>query len=186
MIDNQLEDKLKENAEAIFGKGKEPPAGHRVRFEQRLKAIKMEHEKGTVLSKKRTKGAVSASNKVFSLKTWIITSVASVAILIGFVFLLNLYTAKSQETELSIVRGYYHLLLEEKVFTTCQLIQQVDESYRETLFSNVAFIENEPAPEAQLPDDELIKLITCFYSKKIETLENLQNIILSIKSVNNN
>ena len=159
MTNNQLEGKLKENAEVIFGQGKEISAGHRERFEQRLK--------------------VFSGHKGVSWKTRLITAIASAAVLAGVVFLLNQHFKKVEETELSIIRSYYHLLLEEKADATRQLILQVDESHREILFSNVAFIENEPVPDVQLPDDEFIKLITSFYSKKIETLQNLQNSIIS-------
>ena len=165
MTNNQLEDKLKENAEVIFGQGKELSAGHRERFEQRLKAI--------------------SGQKGVSWKIRLTTAVASAAVLAGVVFLLNQYVKKAEESELSIVRSYYHLLLEEKADATRQLILQVDESHRDILFSNVDYIEDEPMPDVQLPDDEFIKLITGFYSKKIETLQNLQNSIISTVLVKN-
>ena len=164
MHDNQLEDKLKVNAEVIFGHGKELSPGHRERFEQRLKKLNAGQKESPGMTKKTI---------------WITTSVAAASILFGVVFLLGPHTKKPQETELSIVHSYYHLLLEEKAFVTRQLIQHIDESQRGILYSNVEFIENEPVPEIQLPDSELIKFITSFYSKKIETLENLQNIIAS-------
>jgi hypothetical protein len=46
----------------------------------------------------------------------------------------------------------------------------------------VEFIENKPVPDIQIPDDEYIILIASFYTRKIETLQNIQNIIKASES----
>jgi len=164
MIDNQLENKLRENAGIIFGQGKEPPAGHRERFEQRLKAK-----------------AVRKSGRVAVWKTGLITTAAA-AVLTGFIFLLNPFAKERPNAELADVRNYYNILLEEEVETTLQLIQAMDETQREILFDNVELIENEVIPDVQIPDDEYIILIASFYTDKIEILQNMQNIIRTTAS----
>ena len=167
MIDSLLENRIKENAEAIFGLDIEPPDGHRRRFEQRLKAVRVGQEE-TVDGK---------PGKIASWKVGLFTTVAAAAVVIGFVFLLNPFAKEQNNHALAEVRNYYNILLEEQADATRQLIRQVDESYRETLFANVDFIENEPLPDVQIPDDEYIILIAGFYATKIETLQNIQNII---------
>ena len=164
MFDTQLENKLRENANMIFGQGKEPPAGHRERFEQRLKAK-----------------AVRKSGRVAVWKTGLITTAAA-AVLTGFIFLLNPFAKERPNAELADVRNYYNILLEEEVETTLQLIQAMDETQREILFDNVELIENEVIPDVQIPDDEYIILIASFYTDKIEILQNMQNIIRTTAS----
>ena len=164
MFDTQLENRLKENAGMIFGQGKEPPAGHRERFEQRLKAR-----------------VIRKSGRVAVWKTGLITTAAA-AVLTGFIFLLNPFAVKQQNTELADVRNYYNMLLEEEVETTLQLIQQVDETLREILLDNVELIENEPIPDVQITDDEYIILVASLYTNKIEILQNMQNIIRTTAS----
>jgi hypothetical protein len=76
------------------------------------------------------------------------------------------------------VYNYYSILLEEQAETTRQLIQQTTEgTNRDILFVNVDLIENEPLPDVQLTNDDYIVLIADFYTYKIETLQNIQNII---------
>ena len=172
MIKNQLEKKIKENAEAIFWPDMDLPDGHRQRFEQRLKAVR-------VGKKEETAGK---PGKIASRKIGIIISVTAAAVLICFVFLFNPFVKEQNRYALADVRNYYIIQLEEQADATRQLIRQVDETHRETLFANVDFIENEPFPDVQITDDEYIILIASFYSTKIETLQNLQNIIKTTES----
>jgi len=162
MYDIQFEKRLKDHAETIFGQGKKLPAGHRERFDLRLK----EFNSGLTVkstAKKRT--------------AWKALSLAIAAVLAGIVFLWNPSVENQPNTELTEVRNYYNMLLEEQAEATRQLIMQVDENQREILFSNVDLIENEPTPEVQIPDDEYIILIASFYTNKIESLQNIQEII---------
>ena len=172
MIDRLLENRIKENAEAIFGPDMELPDGHRQRFEQRLKAVRVGLKEDVA----------GKSGKITSWKIGFITAVAVAATLIGFVFLLNPFAKEQSSHALVEVQNYYNMLLEEQADVTRQLIRQVDETHRETLFANVDFIENESLPDVQITDDEYIILIASFYSTKIETLQNLQNIIKTIES----
>ncbi|MDR2147332.1 MAG: hypothetical protein LBE91_12815 [Tannerella sp.] len=154
MFENQLENRLRENAGAIFGQEKELPAGHRERFERRLK---------------------ERSNRKWKIR--LIATVAAAAVIAGFVFFPNLFAAKQQNDEPANVRSYYNMLLKEQAEATRQLIRQVDETHREVLYANVELIENNPAPDVQLPDDEYVILIADFYRNKIERLQNIQDII---------
>jgi hypothetical protein len=183
MINKQLENQLRENAEIIFGQKKELPAGHRDRFEKRLKASKTGQKSAynkkalPIEAKTDNNEASRKSGIVKSLKIGLITSVAVAAILIGIVFLLNPFYKEPKSNELADVRNYYDMLLEEQAEATRQLIQQVDEVHREILFANVKFIENEPIPVIQIPDDSYIILIASIYTTKIETLQNIQELI---------
>jgi len=118
-------------------------------------------------------------------KKWLVTTIAVAAVFIGFIFLLNPFAAKQQSTTLTDVRNYYSMLLEEEALTTLLLIQQVDEVNREILLANVDLIENDPLPEVQITDEDYIILIADFYSTKIESLQNMQNIIMT-NTLNNN
>jgi len=202
MIDSQLEVQMKENAEVIFGQRKELPPGHRERFEQRLKLNRLrqgerfvkrlqtckagddvEQDK-PVLKKVRAK-ATDKSGKAVSVKTWIISSAATAAIITGLVFLLNPFAVKSQSIDIVELYFYYNLQLEEQAAFTRHLIQQVDEANRAILFANVEYIENEPIPDVHLTDNEFALLVACFFEKKIETLQNIQDLILSTESTIN-
>jgi len=167
MIISLLENRIKENAEAIFEPDMELPDGHRQRFEQRLETVRVGQGEETA----------GKSDKIASWKIGFITTVVVAAALIGFVFLLNPFAKEQNRNALADVRNYYNMQLEEQADATRNLILQVDETHRETLFANVDFIENEPLPDVQITDDEYIILIADFYSTKIETLQNIQNII---------
>ncbi|MDR0574511.1 MAG: hypothetical protein LBG96_10870 [Tannerella sp.] len=183
MFDDKFENRLRGHARKLFGQAKEPPSGHRARFEQRLKEFVVEqdvpgHKKmfGSMAQTKNTDEAYQ-SGMVISLKKRFITTVAAAAILAVFIFLLNPFTEKRQGSELADVRNYYNMKLEEQTDATRQLIQQMDEAHREVLLANVEYIENEPIPDLQIPDDEYIILIASVYTNKIETLRNIQKVI---------
>jgi hypothetical protein len=159
MPENRLERKIREHAGEIFGSGAALPAGHRERFEQRLKP-----------AGRTGKGA----RKPGGLKKWLIASVAAAASAVaGFIFLPD----SRSGSELSDVRNYYNMQLEEQIDVTRQLIRHVGESGRKELLAGIEQIENEPVPDVQVPDDEYIVLIAEVYTEKIETLQQLQNII---------
>jgi len=186
-----LENQLRENADAIFGRGAELPAGHRERFEQRLKEFSSAQEGFKDKTLSDSLDAIPASNLskkaeiIVKRKKWVIAIVAAAAVIAGFVFLLNPFAEKPQKSELALVRSYYRLLFEEQAEITRELIQQVDETHRDILYTNVKLIENTPVPEVQLTDDEHILLIADFYKNKIEKLQNLQNLIKSTPLNNN-
>ena len=208
MYNNHFEAILKKHAGYLFGKEKELPAGHRERFEQRLNCHVERSRNISTLNNMRflrfgqndkrngrndTKkdlssiGVKQRSNpiKAITRKKWLITTIAVAAVFIGFIFLLNPFAAKQQGTTLADVRNYYSMLLEEEALTTLLLIQQVDEVNREILLANVDLIENDPLPEVQITDEDYIILIADFYTTKIESLQNMQDIIMT-NTLNNN
>jgi hypothetical protein len=178
MYNNQFEDRLKEHAETLFGQGKEPPAGHRARFEQRLREMDVANNRAFDSTTQTGRAEVThKSGKTVLWKAWLITTVAAAAVLIGVVCLLHPFSAEQQSPTIADVRNYYSVLLEEQAESTRQLIQQVDETNRKVLFDEVDLVENDPLPDIQIPDDEYIVLIASFYTYKIEELQNIQNII---------
>lgn len=190
MSSYQLEDRLKQHAKELFGQEKEPPAGHRERFEQRLKDFSLrvaddQSQTDGNNSKYDIAGSVTAKQSIITTrnrKIWIITTIAAAAVLVGFVFLLNPFAFEQQNPTLAEVRSFYSIQLEEKAEATRQLIQQVDEINREILLVNVDLIENDSLPDVQMPDDEYIVLIAGFYSYKIEILQNIQDLINETES----
>jgi len=202
MYNNHFEAKLKKHAGYLFGKEKELPSGHRERFEQRLNChVEQSRNISTLnnglndmrIGRNDTKKDLSSiivkqrSNpiKAVTRKKWLVTTIAAAAVFIGFIFLLNPFAAKQQGMTLTDVRNYYSMLLEEEALTTLLLIQQVDEVNREILLANVDLIENDPLPEVQITDEDYIILIADFYTTKIESLQNMQDIIMT-NTLNNN
>ncbi|MDR1221902.1 MAG: hypothetical protein LBL07_03365 [Tannerella sp.] len=162
MSDSKLEQKIREHFGEIFGSDLELPSGHRERFERQLKS-----------AGQRGRDAQKAGR----LKKWLIASVAAAAAVTGFLLLTDPSAESRSGPELADVRNYYSMQLEEQVDATRQLIRHVDEAHREELLADIEQIENEPVPDVQIPDDEYIVLIAGVYTKKIETLRNLQDII---------
>jgi len=176
MINSQFEKQLRDNAEAVFGQGRSLPVGHRERFEQRLKSCNVEQK--DVRDNKTLISRTAGNSGKFALwKTWVVASVVAAAVFAGLAVLLNPFAKKSQRIELAELCYYYNIQLEEQAAYTRQLIKQVDETNRGILFANVDYIENEPIPDVQLSDDDLLLLIIRFYENKIETLQNIQDLI---------
>ncbi|MDR0394261.1 MAG: hypothetical protein LBH77_03790 [Tannerella sp.] len=187
MPDNKLENKIRKHAGEIFGKDVELPFGHRDRFEQRLKEFNHTAQPKIPEDTAFAENAVSVSRpemaqkpgKAVSLKRRLIASVAVAAVIAGFVFLLTPSAGNNppEDRELADIRGYYNIRLEEQADATRQLIQQVDEAHREVLLADIEQIENVPIPDVQITDDEYIVLIAEVYTRKIEALQSLQNVI---------
>ena len=167
MLDYKFESNMKKYAGEVFGQGTEPPVGHRARFEQRLK------ENQATMKTKRKAG------KVIRLKKWLTTIAVAAAVLSGIVIIRFLPADEMQSFELADVNNYYKMKLVDQVDETKRLIQNIEElSHRNVLLANVEHIENLSIPDVQITDDEYIILLASFYSNKIETLQNIQNIIL--------
>lgn len=189
MSDNKLENKIREQAGEIFGKDRELPSGHRERFERQLDELHTGRRAGdcqeagcpahaeNVTWAGQMGGKPQKSGKVISLVKWLATSAAVAAVVAALVFLPDPSAANQPDSKLADIRNYYTMQLEEQVDATKQLIQRVDEVHREALLANIRQIENEPVPDVQITDDEYIVLIAGVYTHKIETLQNLQNII---------
>lgn len=165
MSDHKFENKIKE----IFESRVELPDGHRERFEQRLK------------NRRDANAGIDRPSRVISFNKWLTVAAAAAAILVGLIFIIDpSEEAQQQGTELADVRNYYRLLLEEQADATRQLAQKVDGKHREVLLANIERIENLTVPEVQIPDDEYIVLIADVYTGKIESLQNIQNILKEI------
>lgn len=181
MPDNKLENKIREYTGEILGKGVEPSAGHRERFEHRLKAFQASYPASSTLNVSTGQPeTVRKPAKVVSIRKWLAASVAVAAVIISFVLLMNPPVENQSEPALADVRNYYNMQLEEQADATRQLVMQVDEAYREVWLTNIEQIENESIPDIQIPDDEYIVLIADVYTNKIEILQNMQNIIREI------
>ena len=168
---DKFESNIKKHAGEIFGHDKELPAGHRERFEQRLKAF-TKPETATEQAVIQRK-----SGKVIQLKKALIAAIAAAAVITGFIILYDSPVEKLESSELADVRNYYSMQLEALVDETKLLIQNIDSKYKKDLLVSIKRIENEPIPDVQIPDDEYIVLIAGIYSNKIEVLQNLQDLI---------
>lgn len=178
MPDRKFEDRIKEHAGEIFGQGVELPAGHRARFEQRLKDI---NAQGVGEAATQTENEIVNQSIIsISLRRLLTVSIAAAAVILGFIFLRPSLTSEQQNPELAEVRNYYNMQLEEQVDATIQLIQHVDEAHRTEFLVNVEQIENDPIPDVQITDDEYIVLIASIYTNKIESLQNIQNLLKEI------
>ena len=181
MFEDKFENEIKKRAGEIFGQEINLPAGHRERFEQRLReqnAADASDASVTEILEDNKDAAIVAhnQNKVIPLRK-IIATIAAAAIFVGFLIIHNIQADDSPSTELAEVRNYYNLLLEEQIDATKQLIQNIDEEgRREALLENIEQI-NSPIPEVQMPDDEYIILIANVYTSKIESLQDLQDIL---------
>jgi hypothetical protein len=170
MPDNRLENKIRKHAGEIFGRDTELPSGHRGRFEERLKMLHASRRTGNCRERR--------NGLRIRLKKRSIASVAvAAAVVAGFVFLPDPSAGIRPDPELADVWNYYRMQLEEQIDATKELIRHVDEAHREELLADIEQIENEPVPKVQLTDDEYIVLIADVYTGKIETLQNLQEII---------
>ena len=176
MFDEKFENKVRNNAGEIFGHAGEPSAGHRERFEQRLKkeyAKKISTGDGMTVAPTKRK-----SRMVVTLKIMLVAVVANAAVIAGFIVLINSQADKSQGTELADVRNYYNMRLEEMVDATKLLVQNIDEEdHKKFLLDNIEHIENITVPDVQVTDDEYVVLIANVYTDKIEALQNMQNIL---------
>ena len=182
MFDDKFENEIKKHAGEIFGQEINLPAGHREKFEKRLREQNTADatDEGVAEDLKETKGAAIVAcdqTKIVPLRK-IITAIAAAAVFVGFLIMHNIQADDSQSTELAEVRNYYNFLLEEQVDATKLLVSKVDEEdYRKFLNSNIEQIENTAVPDVQITDEEYIVLIANVYTDKIEALQNMQNII---------
>ena len=176
MLDGKFENKIRNHADKIFGQGKEPPVGHRERFEQRLK---VEYAKTTAAEEDvEAVVTVRKSDKAISLRKVLIAAISTAAVIAGFIMLISTPTEEFQASELADVRNYYNMRLEEQIDATKLLIQNIDEpEHRDVLLANIEHIKSITVPDVQITDDEYIVLIASVYTNKIETLQNLQDLL---------
>ena len=189
MFNDKFENEVKKRASEILEQGKEPPAGHRERFEQRLKEPqKVELNINKSLGVRRTSEqpycndetatVAGKSRKVVLLRKVLVAVTAAAAVIAGFVILHNRSTEESHESMIVDVRNYYDMKLEEQIDATKQLLQSINQDeQRMIILANIEQIKKETVPDVQIPDDEYIILIANVYTNKIEVLQNLQNVI---------
>jgi len=178
MLDDKLEEKIKEHAGEIFGQEINLPVGHRERFEQRLLEQKRIEASVEILGDCANETVVSRrQGKAIPLRKIFVAVITIAAIFAGIIITRDTSSTDTQSPELAEVSNYYSLLLEEQIDITKQLIQSIDEEgHRDALLENIERI-NTPVPDVQMPDDEYIILIANIYANKIESLQDLQNII---------
>ena len=182
MHDDKFENEIKKHTGNIFGQNRELPAGHRERFEQRLKAHRDSLTDNNDLYKQDEVHvtAVVKQKKGFIVKfeKWFAGAAAVAAVIAGFIFLTDTTEEDNDTLRIEDVRNYYSMQLEEQVEATKLLVSKVDEEdYRKFLTSNIEQIENTAVPDVQVTDEEYIVLIANVYTDKIEALQNMQNII---------
>ena len=188
MFDNRFENEVKKHAGEIFGQDIQLPAGHRERFEQRLKTLQGSltdnneqnekisepvNESGNVHSAEYAK---QKKGRVVQFGKWLVGAIAAAAVIAGFIFLTDTATEDQDGPRIEDVRNFYSMQLEKQVDATKALAQGInEEKYRDDLLSNIELIENEPVPDVIMPDDEYIVLMANIYTKKIEILKNIQD-----------
>ncbi|MDR2120240.1 MAG: hypothetical protein LBP64_05115 [Tannerella sp.] len=154
-MNDMLEKKIREHAEAVFGS--EPAAGHRERFAGKLAARR----------KRRT-----------TLLRRITACVTAAAAIVAAVFLLKTgfeYGDGQDEESFDDVRNYYAMLLEDEIESTEQLLPALDNGYREDIRRDIASIRAETAFAEYGERNEI--LLVRVYSSKIEALQHIRNII---------
>ena len=182
MFEDKFENEIKKHAGEIFGQEINLPAGHREKFEQRLReqnTADATNADTTEILEDAKGAAIVANNqrKVVPLRK-IIAAIAAAAVFVGFIIIHNIQIDDSQSTELAEVRNYFNFLLEEQVEATKLLVSKIEEEdYRKFLNSNIEQIENTAVPDVQITDEDYIVLIANVYTDKIEALQNMQNII---------
>jgi len=156
-MNNNLENKIKEHAEAIFGG--EPLQGHRDRFAEKLE---------TVNRKRRI-----PLRKIYSY-------ISIAAVFAGFIILLHhfYFNESIQESEsLSEVQNYYSMLLQDQIDSIEQLLQQVNEDDRPGLRNDIENLLKDADFEIQSSGKNNAEFIVMTYSTKIEVLQHIHDIL---------
>ena len=157
-----LEKKIQENIDEIFDF--KPENGHCQRFEQKL--------------------AKQQKNKCTYRSTWLKYAAAAAIITIAF-FVFELQTSENEDMALHDihiieVERYYAMQLDDEIRATKQLLDNIDEQYRNELLSDIKLMQIDKGiiPSA-LDDERKTALIVSVYTRKIESLQNLQSNILA-------
>ena len=157
-----LEKKIQENISEIFYY--KPESGHRQRFEQKL----TEQQK---------------IKKMYRL-SWLKYAVAAAIITIAFfVFAPQISENKNttwQDIHIVEVERYYAMQLDDEIRATKQLLQNIDEQCRNELLRDIKLMQSDQnnIPTA-LDDEKKVAVIVLTYTRKIESLQNLQSNILA-------
>jgi len=157
MKTERLEQQIREHAGSIFGK--ELPSGHRDRFEARL----------------------DTGARTFPLRKTALYLTAIAAAVAGIVFMAGYHTTAAEEpdTRIADVRNYYDVQLEEQTDATIELLQDLNQADNHFLLANIEQLRNQPLPDVQLTDDDYIILIAQVYTRRLESLQQIQDAIKS-------
>ncbi|MDR1984031.1 MAG: hypothetical protein LBQ28_04315 [Prevotellaceae bacterium] len=157
-----IEKKIRENTNEIFGN--EPSDGHRERFAEKL----------SIMQKPK---------RIFL--TPYLKYVAAAAIIVATLFVFKPETAENdntayENTRIVEVERYYAMRLDEEIDVTKELLKNIDKQYSSEILGDIQLmrIDKGNLPNA-LNDDRKAAIIVSVYSKKIESLKNIQNNLLA-------
>ncbi|MDR1346942.1 MAG: hypothetical protein LBJ63_00710 [Prevotellaceae bacterium] len=158
-----IEKKISENINEIFDS--KPESGHRERFAAKLSA---KRKPKYMLSKPYLKYVVAA---------------AAIAVIAFFVFKPEkTYDGNIASADINIaeVKQYYAMQLNDEIDATKELLQNIDEQYRNEILGDIKLMEldENKIPNA-LDNERKAALIVSIYRRKIESLQNLQSNLLA-------
>ena len=158
-----IEKKIEENINEIFDY--KPESGHRQRFEQKLSYMQ--------------------KPKRIDFLAWTKYAAAAAAIIVIAFLAVKPQTLENENTALNDiniveVEQYYGMLLDNEICATEKLVCNVDEQYRNELLRDIKLMQNNEnnIPDA-LDDDAKAAVIMLVYTRKIESLQNIQNNLLA-------
>jgi hypothetical protein len=156
-----IEQKIRKNTSKIFYS--EPANGHRERFAEKLSAMQ----------KPKRIAFVSRFGYI------------AAAVIIATFIVFAPQPAEDENTAWNDIRiievqRYYAMLLDDEVETTKTLLQSIDEQSRNEIFKDIKLMQadNGIIPDA-LTDEEKAAIIVSVYSRKFESLQNLQDNMLA-------
>lgn len=159
------ENKIRENVNQIFDS--QPAEGHRERFAKKL------------LSQKKNKRNARIINFGYA------ASIAAAIIVALIIFKPEFSDSETEnisweDIRIVEVQRYYAKLLDNEINTTKELLQNIDETERSNVLSDIEMMktDNNIIPN-KMTDEEKAAVIVSVYSRKIESLQNLQNNLLA-------
>ncbi|MDR2652487.1 MAG: hypothetical protein LBC68_09285 [Prevotellaceae bacterium] len=154
-----IEKKISENINEIFGS--KPEDGHRERFAAKLSSLQK--------PKRRT------------FKLYLKYVAAAAAVVVAF-FALRTENIETEYDDMQIaeVKQYYKMQLNDEIDATKELLQNIDEQYRNEILGDIKLMEidDNKIPNA-LDDERKAALIVSIYRRKIESLHSLQSNLLA-------
>jgi hypothetical protein len=171
MQTERLEQQIREHAGDIFGGAQEPPTGHRDRFAARL------DKRYLTDSKPETDTKTEMDTKLVPLRKTMRYMTAIAAAIAGIVFLVRYSTTEELDARIVDVRNYYGVRLEEQTDATIKMLQNINGVDSHFLLANIEQLRDEPVPKVQLTDDDYIIFIAQVYTKRLESLQQIQDAI---------
>ncbi|MDR1199672.1 MAG: hypothetical protein LBK94_11805 [Prevotellaceae bacterium] len=156
-----LEKKIQKHINDIYDC--KPENGHRERFEAKLSA------------KRKPKYMLS--------KPYLKYAAAAIAVIAFFVFKpekTDDCNITSADINIAEVQQYYAMQLNDKVDAVKDILQNIDEQYRNEILGDIKLMEiDENKIPNMLDNERKTALIVSIYKRKIESLQNLQNNLLA-------